>query len=320
MNPTNNLKEKEQEPSNEPEKKTLKITGAPALKGEKKERAKEDKGIHALLSTFLIAFTGLITYMLLYFTVFTGSFNADICGMIPGNVLVDLSAIFVIPLILSAVLTIPAMSMARFFIRLAKLMKLKKFDIGIQSFKVSRIITTRKAFARGLVAMLFALAISLSINNMVFDLGFQIITDSKAYSIAALSSLLMPLAVTIMVPTWFLKDAGIIFFKPINQRKKKPSKLSREPYDIASVGTYYDYVFKGFLGITTPFMYAYAFLSGDEISTEPVLSLVVTIGPLLMIGVASIPTWIYIKNFPKHEAKFLKRVNFKRIEMKFTFS
>jgi len=264
----------------------------------------------------LVFFISFLSYgvILIYFIIVTiGSNPYGVTSVIPGGLTVDLVVLFFAPITIQIITVFIAMGITPLFIHIAKIMKLGKYPMGVK--KLERKYTLIEFVSRGFYATLLAIALSLAVNNILFDSGFEFIDGSLAFSNAALSLVLTPISILIIFPAWFLEDSGIIFMKRENLDELTQGKLLTNSLDVRGVGCYFISIIKGFAGITTPILYILLFLKESIFRNTFELGVILIFEPFFLIGSFFISFWIFLKVVPRVKQWLLRKKKYPEITL-----
>ncbi|MHA1111340.1 MAG: hypothetical protein ACTSRE_09575 [Promethearchaeota archaeon] len=262
---------------------------------------------------FFILFLIYIT-VLIYFIIINTNSPQGISAIIPGGMTVDLVILFIAPIALQVIFVFLSMLFTPLFILLARAMKLGKWPMGLK--RLDRKYTLGEFVSRGFYLTILSIGLSISINNLLFNVGVEFIKDSIPLSSAAISLILSPISILLLFPAWFLEDSGIIFMKNDNLIELSNGRILTNSLDVRGVGNYFVSTIKGFAGITTPILYIWLFISWDVFQTTFELGLILIFEPIFLIGSFFFSFWIYIKFAPKIKRWLLKKNKYPEIHVK----
>ena len=231
---------------------------------------------------------------------------------LPGATILEIIQIFVLPIFTSTILVLIAIRLVPLFLHLAKLMKFGKYGVAIQKYE--KRFNPSELVGRAFFASIFATAVALTFNNILFDFGVVFVEGSpQSYSTAAMTAFISPVSLVILVPTWALEDFGVVLYKKSNIADRDSST-----YDVMSAGTFYGYLIKGFAGITTPVMYIYLFYRENLIGGFDIMIILLLFVPFAVIGQYALALATYRKIAPDLKQKFIEKSDLPFIEAQFS--
>ncbi|MBD3353180.1 MAG: hypothetical protein GF364_16990 [Candidatus Lokiarchaeota archaeon] len=292
----------------------------------------KEKSIHSALVFPLLVFLGFVIYITIYLLKQPSQWYG-FSKYIPGEEITDVIILDLVPFVATILCIFIAMLVTPVFILFAKVLKGGKYQVAVQNYYKK--FTGGEILNRAFFASLFAISLSLFLNNTLYDLSIEFIEGAEsAYSAAALSVVFAPIAVIFMFPAWFLEDCGIVFFRKTNYDEcqitsmKKDIKESvgaqfdlevekmTQPYDITSVGTFYGYLLRGFASITTPIFYIYNFIADIGLNRFEPISIVLMLMPFFLTGMFMLPIWLYLKTYDWLKRHLLSNKKLKLLEVK----
>jgi hypothetical protein len=253
--------------------------------------------------------------VLIYLLIKTVNNPYGVSQYIPGGLIADLIFLFIVPVLLQVVFTFISIGLTPLFILIAKWMKLGRWPIGMK--KLEKNYKIGEFISRGFYASLLAIALSISLNNLLFNdiIQIEFIPGSTAYSSAAMALILTPISIMVIFPAWFLEDSGIVFMKQVNLTELRKKSVLTDSLDVRGIGNYFVSIIKGFAGITTPFLYIFLFVTGDVFQTDFTLGLILLFEPAFLIGSFFFSFWIYIKLAPKVKKWLLRKGKFPEFQL-----
>lgn len=192
--------------------------------------------------TLSIVFTVLSFAMTLVFAfVFNDKyFNWDNVGALkwfPGNFIVEIMVMWILPIVMFF-LIIPLYSFfAKMYVRLHKLIKLRRFNYSIVQLKDDPI-QFREALGRMVIPLLFLYSIGYWVGTWIFPSDLHSLVPIQMLQYFLYSFLFSPVVVLLAIPLWLLEDSGIIALK---KRKEGERKLP----DVEGVNNYFHNLYTG---------------------------------------------------------------------------
>ena len=172
--------------------------------------------IGALLSFVLfIIYIGVMIYVIIRM----GDTHIGI-SRFPGGTIIDLLFMFVAPIVFQIFAILFSLLLPRLYIQVAKWMKIGRYDIRVK--QLDKKYSIGEFFSRSFYASLLSIALSIALNNFIFDLDPSgvgealFIPRSMAFSSAAIGFILTPISILLITPAWILDDVGVVFLKKDN--------------------------------------------------------------------------------------------------------
>jgi hypothetical protein len=210
------------------------------------------------LTLSVLAVAIISSVIVTYFT-YSGAFPFQnplgIYRFLPGDILVDLLWVYVIPIIVGLIVYFLTPSMAMLFWRVHRLAKggtqnyyiqARTGEAGISSIR--RLLTP--AFTA--LGLSFSLSGSTTQGLIFVTENFQMVDEREIAIITAMPILFISLLIATMVlvifaPVWLLDDVGLI--------SEKKTRGARDTVNIEGVGHFFSKYLKGFAGISTVVAY-----------------------------------------------------------------
>ncbi len=209
-----------------------------------------------------------------------GDFQRDIIPLIPGNVCVDTIVSFIIPYIFMLTMIFFGPLPTIIFLKLHKVMKLKKYEYFIISTEKQRSgiwILLRSIFP-GILAINIALYLSLygGLNDLFYIGGAD---PNKLPAVIEYMSVLVgiPVACITVVPIWMLQSSHLMCSKKVELYKRPVSP------DIENVGQSYFKMLKGYVGVSTVVSYTLILIQYLTSVSDPSVIMIVFIDPIVII-------------------------------------
>lgn len=162
-------------------------------------------------------------------------------------------------------------------------------------------------FTRTLLPSFLSLSIGLVIMNYYWLFNVRIIGYNPTTTILFAALLTAPFCSILVIPIWLFHDCGIIEIK----RLRKDFRLSPE---VNSVGQFYKYILRGYVGITTPIFY-YLIFAKIFTEADPLLQIVIFFFPIALIGYFMPLTIIYELLFNKIKNLTLRIIRLEKINL-----
>lgn len=164
---------------------------------------------------------------------------------------------------------------------------------------------------RTILPMLLAIAIGLFLNNYGWMVNSKIIGFDSLTTILFGSLIALPFCSALIIPIWIFQDCNIVEIKKINREFK-------DVPDVSHVGQFYNYVWRGFAGLTTPILF-YLTFSREWAQAYGVIQIIILFFPILLIGYFTPLTIIYERIFNKVESFVFKVIKLEKISLEEIF-
>ena len=198
-------------------------------------------------SKAILLFLTTIVFDIIFIIVFSRNFGSQgIVAIIPGKPIQELSILMGVPFLLVPIVSyVGGKVMLKIYPLISKKLKGQSYELGLYLYEKPK--SMRVIFNRTLFASFFALAIGLVVTQGLGSLGAEMIPSSTVGTITALTYFLLPITALMIPPLGYLDDLGIVLYKEMTSHSDLP-----ETY---SIGQYLGMIYRGFAGITTPFLF-----------------------------------------------------------------
>jgi hypothetical protein len=164
-----------------------------------------------------------------------------------------------------------------------------------------------KAIWPTLMAINFALMFSQFewVQNIILSPTYVVEVSDKLkiplVTLVTILPLMFGISMGLFSPIWFLLDGGIVF-----TNKEKVNGI-RDPIEVRSVGGWYNYILKGYAGISIVFIYAkFTIDTLAVVDINPGIFLIPLL-PFLLI-VMAVPAFVILDITAKHRKRYMQKI------------
>ena len=222
------------------EDKSLDMETLESVIEESKEQMKNkpSKKVITLSIVFtLLSFLMTLAFALVFNVAYLEKAKSGALPWFPGNFIVEIMVMWLLPIAMFF-LIIPLFNFfAKLYIRLHKLIKLRRFNYSVVKLK-DEPIKFKEALGRMIIPLLFLYSMGYWVGNWIFPKELDPYMAIQMLQYFLYSFLFSPLVVLLAIPLWHLEDSGVIALK---KRKEGERKLP----DVEGVNNYFHNLFTG---------------------------------------------------------------------------
>jgi len=222
------------------EDKSLDMETLESVIEESKEqmKTKPSKKVITLSIVFtLLSFLMTLAFALVFNILYLEKAKSGALPWFPGNFIVEIMVMWILPIAMFF-LIIPLFNFfAKLYIRLHKLIKLRRFNYSVIKLKDGPI-KFKEALGRMIIPLLFLYSIGYWVGNWIFPKDLDPYMAIQMLQYFLYSFLFSPIVVLLAIPLWLLEDSGVIALK---KRKEGERKLP----DVEGVNNYFHNLFTG---------------------------------------------------------------------------
>ncbi len=227
--------------------------------------------------------------------------NNGVIPLLPGSSGVELIIMIISPLIIVPVVSFvfyrPMMKLYSFVAK-----KLKKGNYKVGYYDIDRIKSGKDVVSRAFMASTFSLAFGLFITQLLNMINLLPISGILSPNIAFISYFFIPITTILIPPLRWSEDLGVVLFKDIHNREDIP--------EVTSVGEYISLIYKGFTGITTPFLYIFFVVKDYGIRSNPLEMIAISLIPISLLSYFIVLERLFDFVLEKNKPKLLKKMKF----------
>lgn len=276
--------------------------------------------------TLTVLTVAIISSVIVTYFTYSGAFPFQsplgIYRFLPGDILVDLLWVYIIPIIVGLIVYFLTPSMAMLFWRVHRLAKGGAQNYFIQaSTDKAAISSVRRLLTPAFTALGLSFSISGSTTQALIFVSenFQMVDEREIAIITAMPILFISLLIATMIlvifaPVWLLDDVGLI--------SEKKAQGARDTVNIEGVGHFFSKYLKGFAGISTVVAYLltayeivgwYQFITSQGELMYPIIVYlfpvsVIFAAPLIALAPIAIANIFYELSIQKNADAILKRL------------
>lgn len=120
-------------------------------------------------------------------------------------------------------------------------------------------------------------------------------------TLVTLLPLMFGISMGLFSPIWFLLDGGIVF------TNKDKVKGIRDPIEVRSVGGWYNYILKGYAGISIVYVYTMFTINVVAVVEFNLGILLIPLLPFIII-VMAVPAFVILDITAKHRKKYMQKI------------
>ncbi len=248
----------------------------------------------------------LIATLLLFFS-FADFNSPGTIYLVPGSSGVELLIITLGPFI-----TVPIVAflfyklMIKIYPKIARRLKSKQYSIGY--YNISRKKTGKDILNRAFMSSTFSMAIGLFLTQLLSAIDLLLVTGFLSPNVTIIAHMSLPLTTILIPPLRWSEDLGIIIYRDADFKEDVP--------EVTSVGEYISLIYKGFSGLTTPFLFIFMVIQDARRLGIGIDILAISLLPLSLLFYFIILEYIFDRVIESKKQKLLKKLNFTELTIK----